>query len=750
MDCLMIASSTNTTRMSPLLIGHPGRLPSPSAPVSQRALLSDVENLPHQFLQPTRRLNEASIQAAKYYLDPLAQQTSLLQHQRQDAFRQNRKRKRGGKDASREDKPLALTGMSTAGFEMDQIWGQAKWVLDAAITELLQSIPLTTPDVEDLGPTSEEKNGRPAIIGPDELDHTPLKKAAFTKGQSEDLEKSDSLGDTSNPESGVGLEDPFDQIRLSHDDEEDLGDQDAEEFHSEMSQEYEAPAEIEVDEEQFIPDKLGLNDGFFSIDEFNRKSEFLEQRDARGEDDGAASDEEDVDWDVDPLTAGSKPDAPPDQDLSIDELSVEDDGPTFGNGDSMALDSDIEHGLHEETESQGLLDMENTNEVMYADFFAPPPKKLTKSARMRALPKTQPPVNLEAPYEANISRAMADVRRDIFEDDSEPEASVLGSDDQIGSRSSHQKRQAELTAEIRRLEAEAVAKKPWTLAGEARAGDRPLNSLLEEDLDFERAGKPVPVITQEVSEDIEALIKRRIINREFDEIIRRRPGALTASDGKSVRRGRIELEDGKPSQSLAELYEADHLRSTDPNGYVDKQSESLKKEHNKIEMMWKDVSAKLDALSNLHFRPKPPEMNVNVVTDLPTIMMEDARPNAGADLGASMLAPQEIYKAGEQRDKKTEVTTRSGLAVGRVEMSKEERIRRRRREKERIKKSGGLPFKNGVQREKSKQAEQGDRVVGDLKKGGVKVIGKKGEIRDIDGKEARKGALPKGAGAYKL
>lgn len=730
--------------MSPLFVSHADRLPSP------RALLSDVENLPHQFLLPTSRLNEASVQAAKYYLDPLAQQTSLLQHQRQDAFRQNRKRKRGGKDATREEKPLALRGISTAGFEMDQIWGQAKRVLDAAITELLHSMPLTTPDVEGAGPSTEETNGQSAVIRPDELNHTALKKSVFTEGQPEDLERLDALGDTSTSESGAGMEDPFDQVRLGDDEEKDIGNQDAENFQSEVSQEDEASAEAEANEEQFVPDKLGLNDGFFSIDEFNRKSEFLEQRDARGEDDGAASDEEDVDWDVNPLAAGSKPDAPPEQDLSIDELSIEDDGPTFGNADSMALDSNSEHDFNEEAESQSPVNMENTNEVMYADFFAPPPKKLMKSTRMRALPKTQPPVNLEAPNEANISRAMADVRRDIFEDDSEGEASLQGSDDQVRSRSSHQKRQAELTTEIRRLEAEAVAKKPWTLAGEARAGDRPLNSLLEEDLDFERAGKPVPVITQEVSEDIEALIKRRIINREFDEIIRRRPGALTGSDGKSVKRGKIELEDGKPSQSLAELYEADHLRTTDPNGYVDKKSEGLKKEHDKIEMMWKDVSAKLDALSNLHFRPKPPEMNVNAVTDLPTIMMEDARPNAGVDLGASMLAPQEIYKAGEQRDKKIEVATRSGLAVGREEMSKEERIRRRRREKERIKKSGGLPFKSGAQREKSKKAEQGDRVASDLKKGGVRVIGKKGEIRDIDGKEARKGTLPKGAVAYKL
>ena len=32
------------------------------------------------------------------------------------------------------------------------------------------------------------------------------------------------------------------------------------------------------------------------------------------------------------------------------------------------------------------------------------------------------------------------------------------------------------------------------------------------DLEFEHAGKPVPIITAEVSEEIEALIKRRILS----------------------------------------------------------------------------------------------------------------------------------------------------------------------------------------------------------------------------------------------
>ncbi|GKZ28163.1 U3 snoRNP protein, partial [Aspergillus brasiliensis] len=172
---------------------------------------------------------------------------------------------------------------------------------------------------------------------------------------------------------------------------------------------------------------------------------------------------------------------------------------------------------------------------------------------------------------------MADVRRDLFEDepsgeDSDEHELAGGSQNNY---SSHEKQRARIADEIRRLEAANVAKKDWMLAGEARAVERPVNSLIEEDLDFERIGKPVPVVTAELSEDIEELVKRRILAKQFDEVIRRRPGV---SDAQSARGPRPELEDTKPQQSLAELYEADHLRATDPN-FVDPKNQKLIREH---------------------------------------------------------------------------------------------------------------------------------------------------------------------------
>lgn len=735
--------------MAPTALTHPEVAGTP--PASEQILLSTLESAPHTFLQPTPTLRAASLAFAKRYLDPLAISTSVAQVQRQQVNR--RKRKRGHYDADASRKPLQLTQVYLEGLKVEQIWEQARRILDATRSELERSLPNKSQTQETTSlpkglagdPTSNRKSvefqefdeygSEVGISNPDELngeDDMPL-------GESDV-----SLDDSNQPpldgeaaESGHVLDDGDEDML----DGEGVGEEDDS---NELSESDEESKEI------FHPDKNGLNDGFFSIDDFNRQSEFLEQQDAHGENDGAASDEEDVDWDVDPLALTSPHKVGRMlEDGTMEGSEDEEKGPTFGNVDLNTSDiSDEDDNSANEAQVDDNGAMNNTNDIKYADFFAPPPSKASNLSRRRALPKTQPPTPHAT--EDDVQRTISAVRRDIFEDDLTPDEDEAPSDAN-DRRSSHQRRQAALRAEIRRLEAASVAKRDWTLSGEARAADRPINSLLEEDLDFERAGKPIPVITQEVSEDIEALIKRRILAREFDEVIRRRPGNLATGNG-DVRRGRFELDDTKPTQSLAEMYEAEHLKTVDPEGYTDKRDEKLKREHAKIEQMWKDVSAKLDALSSWHYKPKPPSASINVVADVPTISIEDARPAAGGEVGGeSMLAPQEVYKPGEGKGSKEEVLKKgSGLPIGREEMTRDEKVRRRRREKERIRKAGGLAPAKGLEGRGEKEQEKRG-VIGDLKKGGVRVIGKKGEIRDVEGKAVQgQVAVGKGGGGYKL
>lgn len=714
--------------------------PTDLHPSSEDALVSTLLSSPHTFLQPPPSLHAASLVLAKRYLDPLASSISEIQSLRQKESR--RKRKRGDHGLHSYKQTLQLKQLYFDGFDIEQVWEQARRVLDASREEVERDLQDIIVDVE--GEATPETRRDSLHDEEGHMKMVPFDEDGFEMSGSEEevYDVEDMVdGELSGQSANEGGEDHAeDAAALEAEDGEDI---EVDGFDVE-----DEDSSVDEKTEVYKPDPHGLNDGFFSIDEFNRQSEFLEQQDARGDpNDGAASDEEDIDWDADPMTmsGSNRPVTAENGTGEVGESEDDDeDGPTFGNADLNGDSSDDE----EDIEDLGA--MNNTNDINYEDFFAPPPQKANKSKRKRALPKTQPSTlpNTQGDPE-DIQRTISAVRRDLFDDELSAQAESappfdLDPGDPKSRKSNHERRQAKLAEEIRRLEAANVAKREWTLAGEARAADRPINSLLEEDLDFERAGKPVPVITNEVSEDIEALIKRRILAKEFDEVIRRRPDSLAT--GSSVRRGRFELDDTKPQQSLAEMYEAEHLQAVDPDGFVDKRNEKLKKEHAEIEVLWKEISAKLDALSNWHYKPKPQQPSITVVADVPTISMEDARPSAGGDLGGnSMLAPQEVYKAGEEKSKE-EVVPKSGVPIAREEMTREEKLRRRRREKERIKKAGGLVVKGKV----GKAAKENNQVAIDLKKGGVKIIGKKGEVRDVEGKAIKTQHSLKGAHQFKL
>lgn len=726
-------------------------------PDPHQDIIAALSTSSHCFLQPTSALHTTAVLAAKRFLDPLASSVSEAQEVRK---RENRKkRKRGDYESHAQGKILQLREVYTEGFVIGQIWEQAKRILDAATDEVERDLKKTQASQADLD----------GIEGDLQHAKSHTKKVHFDEDEFEtDLDVDEDDLDAAIEtflDGDPDLEDEDIQQREDREaeDVEDIADEDIEDIQN--SEEY---SETEERPQIYVPDPNGLNDGFFSIDDFNKHSKFLEQQDAMGDEDNP-SDEDEVDWDADPLAT------PLPTELGNSELEADDatgsedgDGPTFGNADLDAPTEDEDEDEENLDLEDSMPGLDNTNDIKYADFFEPPAQKPSKSKRLRALPKTQPPPRTATDTETveeidnDIQRAISDVRRDLLDSDDEP-PSTDDDDNQdqpirpsstTPNLSTHEKQRAKISAEIRRLEAAAISKRDWTLSGEARAADRPLNSLIEEDLEFERAGKPVPVITAEVSEGMEALIKRRILGREFDEVVRRRPEALGAAG--TARRGRVEIDDTRPSQGLADIYEAEHLKVTDP-GYVDQRSTALKKQHGEIARLWKDVSAKLDVLSNLHFKPKRAEVSVQVVGDKPTISMEDARPGAAEGGGAeSRLAPHEIYAPGEQGKAKGEIMGKAGMARSKEEMTKEERLRKRRRDKERAKKRKGsdavvsLPEsrKGGRHAEKVREKKN---ILDELRKGGVKVVGKTGSVEEIDGKR-RKGQMaaePRST-AYKL
>ncbi|KAG8622762.1 hypothetical protein KVT40_009273 [Elsinoe batatas] len=737
------------------------------------ATLSTIlSSRPETFLAPSASLHGSSLTYISSVLSPLASQIYDVHTQRTAEYRASKKRKRGQDDLSstaearkelrpwNEKEALKLSGVHTEGFGVDQVWEQVRRVIGAVEKEVERD--LEARKERELGEDSEDDlSGSQAAdgseLGEEGLDYEIEGVDDDENARPSDDDDEDEMEeDEDQDEDGLDLED------------EDMLDGDGEEGEegAENDEEVDTPAT------EYVEDPNGLNDGFFSIDDFNKQSDFLERADERGDDDGAASDEEEVDWNLDPLAdaAPSKTKRKPAQD---DEAS-EEDGPTFGDMDINAPEgaSDDEEEL-EGGEMDDIDDLTNANNITYKDFFAPPAKKGRKNKKGRPHPHNFPAKakapspeaedNEEAPEDVEAGyneTALTRIHRDLFSDE-DLSASESEGDEDPSSRpsqanlSTHERRRLALTKEISALESTLISAKPWALSGEATSASRPLNSLLEEDLAFERTGKPVPVITAEVSTSLEELIKSRILSRSFEDIYRRRPDDLAVPRSS---KDRYDLPDSKSKKSLAELYEEDHLRSTTGSGKDAELTDAERKEQASILNLWNEVRADLDSLSNFTLRPKAQQTSLEIRTDVAVARMEDARPNAvsaaeGGTVETARLAPGEVFRIdeGERGEGEMLAGGRKGEVVGVEERERGEGRRARRRAKERARKrKEGMPVDSGKGAGKEARKREGEKeVVGQLKKGGVRVIGKKGELTDVEGRKVRE-VQAIGAGAYKL
>ncbi|PGH17974.1 hypothetical protein AJ80_04595 [Polytolypa hystricis UAMH7299] len=643
---------------------------------------------PDSFLVPSLALHDKWVATAKAYLDPLALHINRVQsrHQR----RENRKRKRSNGAQDRSSGILQLREVHTDGFTGRQVWEQANRVIKSSWEETTKDASLITEFAASLQ-VSETSSIGDGSSSPS-AEQTSTRRVHWTEEDEFD-------GFGGELDGSVKSDDEMQSLEEEGEEEEDNSLVDIS-----MANLKAAPARPK--RTKAGSDGHGLDDGFFSLAEFNAQTSLFERKDTVDAKSDDESDEEDVDWGADPRN-----------DMGGDfEMSDEDEFAIPDNAD----------------------DGDDADDIKYADFFDPP--FLPESAKSDKRPKhlDLETHETEPVSESELQRAISDVRRDLFEEDEmsdEESDGSSGNEDmsapaRAGGQSTHERRRAKIADEIRRLEAANVAGKSWTLAGEAKAIDRPVNSLIEEDLDFERIGKPVPVISNEVSDDIETLIKKRIVAKEFDEIIRR--PRVIGGDAHE-KREKFMVQDTKSDQSLAQLYESKHLQENDP-GYVDQRSEKLKKEHDAIKQLWENIRSQLDTLSSWHHRPKAPEEGINVVTNVATISMEDARPTGGEGVSISgTLAPREIYAPGDDGKSRGEVILKSGAAISKEEMTREAKLRQRRREKERKKKRAALPGE-GQKKQKSVEKQQ---VVSDLKKGQVKVIGAQGALTDIYGNKER-------------
>jgi U3 small nucleolar RNA-associated protein MPP10 len=187
--------------------------------------------------------------------------------------------------------------------------------------------------------------------------------------------------------------------------------------------------------------------------------------------------------------------------------------------------------------------------------------------------------------------------------------------------------------------------------------------LLTKHLDFEVADKVAPPITQEFNECIESIIRRRILDKAWDDVKK------VAAEEPIPYKQKEELQSEKSELGLADLYEKEYVEKTTG---VKESDEKLKSKHKELSEIFGKLCYQLDCLSNFHFTPKPVQKEVQIRSNVPAISLEEAIPITMST--ASAVAPEELYKS-------------SKAPIGETEITSDEKKSSRRASKRKFKKS---------------------------------------------------------------
>ena len=176
------------------------------------------------------------------------------------------------------------------------------------------------------------------------------------------------------------------------------------------------------------------------------------------------------------------------------------------------------------------------------------------------------------------------------------------------------------------------------MMGEIKGQQRPENSLLEVDVDVDRSSKPAPIITMEYTSTVEELIKHRIKDGIFDDVIFRRPAPAAEKSGDDA-----ELSQEKSAVGLGQLYEDEFLGKTlkVAGSSANKANQKELALVEEVTQLYEKVSRQLDALSHFYYTPKPVVVEATVKSlAVPSLTLEDVTPAMMS--AARAVAPEEV------------------------------------------------------------------------------------------------------------
>ncbi|KAJ3049488.1 u3 small nucleolar ribonucleoprotein MPP10, partial [Rhizophlyctis rosea] len=541
------------------------------------------------------------------------------------------------------------------GFDAEQVWEQVRLQSEPMTTYLSSAVSgfidgrkrkrgIVADEEEEDEVVGDQEVGED---GEDEYDYEAMLEAGAS-GELNDfvnggLEGSD---DSEEEDDGADLLDDLDEDA-------DLDEEEGEGSSEREDEEEEGEEGLDGQEEDADqpPRRRGrrteVDDDFFSLEEMEKFADFGEERDMRKAKKANGEGEDEEGDDDDEFTIG-------DDLLAMDPEEWD--------------DSDAE--------------MENANDITYEEFFGP--REREERARVSFSDRNNVRrFNREDPIEEgqdDEEAAVDAMDEEAAEDDEESGKTIaervndlfssLADETSTEELSTFEKQQLKLQKSIEELESEAVAAKPWTLKGEVSSKARPSNSLLEEDLEIDYAAKPVPVITEESTATLEDMIRQRIKDQLFDDVVRKAPIRDREYDP-NVRRG---IDEEKSGKSLAELYEADYIKQTggpSSSSIPTEKDEALQKQHHEISELFQNLCQNLDALSNFHYTPKPAKAELEILPapTVPAIQMEEVTPAAVSD--ATLIAPREAYTGSVQKSQQ--------------ELDSTEKRKNRQREKRKVK-----------------------------------------------------------------
>ncbi|MES1902983.1 MAG: U3 snoRNP protein, partial [Paramarteilia canceri] len=189
----------------------------------------------------------------------------------------------------------------------------------------------------------------------------------------------------------------------------------------------------------------------------------------------------------------------------------------------------------------------------------------------------------------------------------------------------------------------------WTMSGEIKnKNDRPIASLLSENIEFQQIVKPKNFSSKEITLDIEELIKKRIKDEVYEDVIRKENFSLEKQLNCKIYHGTIQLDHEKSQKSLENILNENGHSKNDKTNNVNLKAEEISGRLNKL-------LKELDLLCHLrltltHFNDLESKKKVINVSDL-AASTEHILPIISSNNTKSQhLAPEEISKPSNSID----------------------------------------------------------------------------------------------------